>query len=168
MPGPPWTTRTWSIDAANHEVLLGLDRCDDLAHRAGPLGADLGEHRVRDASGADRPVGIIEMFVEVGGQLTVVEHEPPAQIDPERVGAGRPVEGRGDRRPPVDDDRVVVLVLDVASPDVPPLGPVLLGVDAAEEVTGTRRREVLERLLDGDLDVLGRELVRRGERVDAT
>ena len=104
------------------DVLLGLDRGDDLAHGAGPLGADLGEHRVGDAAGDDGRVGIVEMFVEVGGQLTAIEHELPAQIDAERVGAGRPVEGRGDRRPPVDHDRVVVLVLDVAPADVPPLG----------------------------------------------
>ena len=40
-------------------------------------------------------------------------------------------------------------------------------VDAPEEVAGARRAEVLQRLLDRDLDVLGRELVGRALRVDA-
>lgn len=62
----------------------------------------------------------------------------------ERVVRRRAVEGRGDRRPPVDDDRVVVRILDVTPPDVPGIArairPVHHGfVDAAEEVAGARR-----------------------------
>ena len=153
----------------DHDVLLGLDRGDDLAHRAGPLGADLGEHRVGDAAGDVAGVGVVEVLVEVGGDLALVEREAPAQDDAERVGAGRPVERRRDRRPPVDDDRVVVVVLDVAAADVPLLGRrrSVAGVDAPEEVAGAGRAEVLERLLDRHLDVLGRELVGRALRVDA-
>ena len=153
----------------DHEVLLGLDRGDDLAHRAGALGADLGEHRVGDAAGDVGGVGVVEVLVEVGGDLALVEHEAPAQVDAERVGAGGPVERRGDRRPPVDDDRVVLVVLDVAAADVP-----LLGRAAGPSPVSMRpkkspapgRAEVLQRLLDGDLDVLGRELVGRALRVD--
>ena len=141
------------------EVLLGLDRGDDLAHRAGALGADLGEHRVGDAAGDVGGVGVVEVLVEVRGDLALVEHEAPAQVDAERVGAGGAVERRGDRRPPVDDDRVVARR--------PRCGggrctsarrrrPVA-GVDAPEEVAGAGRVQVLQRLLDRDLDVLGRE-----------
>ena len=56
---------------ADDEVLLGLDRRDDLAHRPGALGADLGEHRVGDAAGDVGGVGIVEVLVEVGGDLAV-------------------------------------------------------------------------------------------------
>ena len=80
--------------------------------------------------------------------------------DAERVGAGRPVERGGDRSPPVDDDRVVVVVLDVPPAEVPPLGrPVLDHVDAPEEVSGARAAQVGERLGDGHLDVLTGDLV---------
>ena len=122
----------------DHEVLLGLDRGDDLAHRAGALGADLGEHGVGDAAGDVRRVGVVEVLVEVRGELALVEHEAPPQVDAERVGAGGAVERRGDRRPPVDDDRVVGVVLDVAATDVPRLAAGVVRVDAAEEVAGAR------------------------------
>ena len=82
----------------------------------------------------------------------------------ERVDAGGPVERRGDRRPPVDDDRIVGVVLDVAAADVPAVG-VLVG-DPPEEVAGTRAAQVLQRLGDGDLDVLRGDLVGRRRRVD--
>ena len=153
----------------DHVVLLGLDRGDDLAHRAGALGTDLGEHGVGDAAGDVGRVGVVEVLVEVGGELAIVEHEAPPQVDAERVGAGRPVERRGDRRPPVDDDGIVLVVLDVAATDVPVLRRAarsVAGVDAPEEVTGAGRAEVLQRLLDRDLHVLGRELVGRALRVD--
>ena len=72
--------------------------------------------------------------------------------DAERVDARGAVERRGDRRPPVDDDRVVVVVLDVAPADVPVLA-------ARRPATGSPvsmrpkkspapgEREVLQRLL---------------------
>ena len=126
---------------ADDEVLLGLDRRHDLPHRAGALGADLRQHRVGDAAGDVGGVGIVEVLVEVRRQLAIVEREAPAQVDAERVGRRRAVEGGGDRCPPVDDDRVVVVVLDVAATDVPALGrrsPTVAGVDASEEVAGSR------------------------------
>ena len=121
----------------DHEVLLGLDRRHDLAHRAGALGADLGEHGVRDAAGHVRRVRVVEVLVEVRRQLTLVEHEAPAQVHAERVGAGGAVERRGDRRPPVDDDGVVGVVLDVAAADVPRLAA---GVATCRCARRSRRR----------------------------
>ena len=111
----------------DHDVLLGLDRGDDLAHRAGAGSADLGEHRIGDPAGDVASVGIVEVFIEVGGDLGAppvlsgLEREAATQGDAERVGAGRPIERCGDRRPPVDHDRVVLVVFDVAPPDVPDL-----------------------------------------------
>ena len=107
----------------------------------GALGADLGQHGVGDAAGDVGGVGIVEVLVEVGGHLALVEREPAAERDAERVDAGRPVERRGDRRPPVDDDRIVRVVLDVAPADVPLLDRARpsIGVDAPEEVAGARR-----------------------------
>ena len=50
-----------------------------------------------------------------------------------------PVEGGGDGRAPVDDDRVAAVVGDVAAPDVERLGAVVGdGVDAPEEERGPR------------------------------
>ena len=56
---------------ADDDVLLGLDRGDDLAHRTRPRGADLGQHRVGDAGGDVGRVGIVEVLVEVGGHLAL-------------------------------------------------------------------------------------------------
>src|SRR5699024_3311900 len=84
----------------DHDVLLGLDRRHDLAHRTGAGGADLGEHRVGDAAGHVLGVGIVEMLVEVGRDVVGtavggVEGEAAAQRDVERVGAGGAVERGG-------------------------------------------------------------------------
>ena len=95
------------------------------------------------------------------------QREPAAMAQAERVEHGGAVERCRDRCPPVDGDRIVVAVLDVAAADVPAVATVRrVLVDAAEEVAGARRAQVLERLLDGDLDVLGGELVGRILRVD--
>ena len=137
---------------ADHDVLFGLDRRHDLAHLAGAFGTDLGEHGIGDAA-RDLPlVRIVEMLVEVGDQVAVVEREASPERNAERVDRRRAVEGRGDRGPPVDDDGIVLVVLDVAAPDVPL-------VDATEEVARSRPAEILQRIGDGDLDVLLGDLV---------
>ena len=151
------------------DVLLGLDRGDDLAHRTRPGGADLGQHRIRDAGGDVGRVGVVEMLVEVGGHLALGEREPPAEHDAERIDRGGAVERRRDRCPPVDDDRVVLVVLDVAAADVPPLDRAAVGrrfVDAAEELAGAGGTQRVERLPDRHLDVLGGDLVGGGVGVD--
>ena len=149
-------------------VLLGLDRRHDLAHRSGALGADLGEHRVGNPAGDVGRVRIIEMLVEVRRDFAGVEREPPPQRHAERVGAGGSVERRRDGRPPIDDDGIVLVVLDVPPAEVPPLGhPLLDGVDAPEEVPGAGAAQVGKRLGHRHLDVLGGDLVRRALRIDA-
>ena len=108
----------------DHDVLLGLDRGHDLAHRASPCRADLGEHGVGDAARRVGRIGIIEVLVEVGRDLAGpafggVHREPAAKGNAERVSAGGPVERRRHGCPPIDDHRVVLIILDVATSDVP-------------------------------------------------
>ena len=123
-------------DVAAHDlVLLGLDRRDDVAHRAdaGPL--DL---RREDAAGCGRVAGG-EVLVLVGGEAAAVDAEAAPQLHAHRLGGGGPVERRGDRGPPVDDHRVAVVVADVPAPDVERLLAVLgAHVDPAEEQGGAR------------------------------
>ena len=102
---------------ADHAVLLGLDRGDDVAHRTGAGGTDFGQHRIGDATRAHR-VRVIEMIVLVGDDPIVLEREPAPQLQPERVLDGGPVEGRGDIGAPVDHDRLALFAFDVAPPDV--------------------------------------------------
>jgi hypothetical protein len=151
---------------ADDDVLLGLDRRDDLAHRSGAGGADLREHWVGDTGRDVRCVGVVELLVEVGGDVAVGECEAAAVDEPEGVRDRGAVEGSGDRRPPVDHHGVVVVVLDVPAADVPLLDAPLGRVDPAEEVPRARRAQVLERLGDGHLDVLGGDVVGRARRVD--
>ena len=153
------------------DVLLGLDGGDDLLHRAGAGGADLGQHRVGDARTGGVVVGVVELLVEVGGEVAVGQGEPSPVSEAERVGVGGPVERRGDGRPPVDHHRVVGVVLDVTAADVPDVAVLVVGLallgDAAEELTGARRLQVLQRFGHRDLDVLLGDLVRGGVGVEA-
>ncbi len=144
---------------ADDDVLFGLDRRDDLAHLARAFGTDLGEHGVGDTARDLTLVRIVEVLVEVCDQVAVVEREPSPERNAERVDRRRAVEGRGDRGPPVDDDRIVLVVLDVTAPDVPL-------VDAPEEVACSGSAEILERVGDGDLDVLLGDLVGSALGVD--
>ena len=148
---------------ADDDVLLGLDGGDDVAHRAGARALELGEQRVGDAPvtrSVDR-VGIVEDLVEQVVELAARHHEPAAPAQPERVGRGGPVEGRRHAGPPVDDDRLAALVLDVAAADVPggtgPAGRALL-VDAPEgepRDVDVERPEPLLEVPAGDLAVDG-------------
>ncbi len=143
---------------SDHDVLLGLDGGDDLAHRTGARCADLGEHRIGNAGGREG-VGIVELLVEVGRQIAVDHREPAAVTEAERVDAGGPVERRRDRRPPVDHHRIVRIVLDVPAADVPLVGE-LVG-DAPEEVAGTRAVQILQCFGNRHFHVLLRDLVGR-------
>ena len=124
VPGPPCTTSTWSIGAritrsCSAWIVATISRIAPV--RSAPISASTGSGMPPATFGR---VGVVEVLVEVRRQLALVEHEAPAQVDAERVGAGGAVERRGDRRPPVDDDGVVGVVLDVAPADVPRLAAV--------------------------------------------
>ncbi len=104
--------------APDDRVLLGLDRRDDVAHRAGSRPLDLGgedraRRRARSRLGGGRAGGsrigvgrAAQVLVLEGGQPASVDAEAPAQHDVHRVGGGGPVEGSRHRCPPVDDDGV--------------------------------------------------------------
>ena len=64
-------------------------------------------------------VRVVELLVEVTGQLAIGQREAAPVGEAERVGVGGAVERRRDRRTPVHHHRVVLLVLDVATADVP-------------------------------------------------
>ncbi len=143
--------------------MFGLDGGDDLAHRTGARRSDLGQHGVGHARRGDR-VGIVELLVEIGRQIALHHREPPAMTEAQRVDTGRPVERRGDRCPPIDDDGIVGLVFDVPPADVPAIA-VLVG-DPPEEVAGTRAVQVFQRFGHRDLDVFRGDLVGGRRRVD--
>ena len=152
----------------NDEVLLGLNGGHDLAHGPGAGGANLCQYRVRDTGPCCLMIGVIELFVEVGGQLAGAvlrrsDREATTMGQTERVGVSCAVEGRRNWCPPINDHGVVLIVFDVPAADVPTV--VRLVGDATEEVAGAGRVQVLQCLGNGDLDVLLGDLVGRGIRV---
>ena len=148
---------------ANDDVLLTLDRRNDLAHFTAAFGADFGEDRVGDATGNIARFGIVELLVEIGNQLAVAEGKAAAEIDAERVDCRCAVEGCRNRGTPVDDDGVMRIVFDVASADVPFF---VVLIDPTEEVASAGTLKILDRHSDGDLDVLLRDRVGGTVRVD--
>ncbi len=118
-------------------VLLGLDRGDDVAHRAdaGPL--DLGGEQRAPALLAAR-----EPFVLEARQRAVRPAETPAYGDTEGVAGAGPVERPRDRRAPVDHlGRAAALAADVPPADVV-RAPAVLGRVRAEVEPAEERRAV--------------------------
>jgi hypothetical protein len=82
-------------------VLLGLDRGDDVAHRAGAGPLDLVDEQVADGlqisfvrtvrGGCGRCIAL-ESLVFVGGERTAGETEPPPEGEAHRLGLAGPVE----------------------------------------------------------------------------
>ena len=138
---------------ANDHILFGLNRRHDLAHGTRARGADLGEHGVGNAATRSFVVGVVELLVEVGRELAIGHREAAAMGKAERVGVRGAIERRRDRCPPVDHHRIVLIVLDMATTDVPTLTRAGL-FDATEEVTSTGCAQVFECLGNRDLDVL--------------
>ena len=150
---------------ADDLVLLGLDRGDDVAERAGAAALEGGEQRrVAAQPGARRivvgePLVVADAEVALAEQL-VLDAEDGAALDGEvapaeqahRLAAGGAVERLGDRRPPVDDDRFGVLVGDRQAADVEALRAAgLLGaaVDPPEHQCGVAEVELVETLDEG-------------------
>ncbi len=101
--------------ASDEPVLVGLDRRDDVAHArlAAPL--ELVEEKVA-ADDRARPVELLVAQVE---QAPPLRAEPSAQRDVERALRCRHVERSRRRRLPVDDEqRVLIVVVHPAAPDV--------------------------------------------------
>ena len=122
-------------------VLLGLDRGDDVAHAPGAGPIERGEQGRFAHGGEARGVGgiaIEDLVVDAGevaphagtGQEVAAPHHP-------HRGDGRgPVERLGDRRPPVDHQRLLLFVVDGEAPDIEALvggGELLGAVETAED-----------------------------------
>ena len=104
---------------ADDVVLLGLDRGDDVAHRAGPGPLDLLDQQQAHAGSARRPRACgQEPLVLEGGQVPAGETEPAAQRKAHRVGPAGAVERPGHRGAPVDDHGWPPGVVYVAAADV--------------------------------------------------
>ncbi len=67
---------------------------------------------------AEAEMALAEQFVLEAEQLAALDHEVPPAQQPHRAAAGGAVERLGDRRPPVDDHRLAVLVGDGETADV--------------------------------------------------
>ena len=112
--GRPLDDRHAGAGATDHDVLLGLDRRHHVLHATGPRRVERGHERTLAdevepglARGAD-----VEDLVVQPDQLAVLPTEVASPHDTHRVVGQRPVERLGGRRPPVDDERVAVLVSD--------------------------------------------------------
>ena len=155
---------------ADDLVLLGLDRGDDVAERAGAAALERGEQgRVARDLGwgrivgepvvvADAEVPLAEQLVLDAEQLAALDREVAATDEAHRLAAGGAVERFGDRRPPVDDDRLGVLIGHREAADVEALAAVGTvvpfgrggeAVDAAEHERGVAEVEVVQALDQG-------------------
>ena len=120
----------------DHHVLLGLNGGDDFAHRTSARCTDLGKHRIRDTRSRTDGIGVVELLIEIGRDLAVSQRETATMFQPQWVNRRGPVERRCDGSTPVDDHRIVTLIFDVSTTDVP---TVVVFVDSTEEVPRTRR-----------------------------
>ena len=106
---------------ADRLVLLGLDRRDDVAHAPGAVALERTEQGAFACdlqSGRLGRVAVEHLVVERGDLASVPGDEVAPPHDSHWRDGRRPVEGFGDRSPPVDDQRRVVGVLHREAPDV--------------------------------------------------
>ena len=132
---------------ADRFVLLGLDRGDDVAHAAGAGPLERGEQRAladhREPGGVGR-VAVEDLVVEpdelAAGAGSGEEVAAPDHAH--RLDRRRPVERLGDRRPPVDDERLLLLVGDREPPDVEALvgGGATTSVGCGRDAAEAQRR----------------------------
>ena len=88
-------------------------------------------------------VAVEQVLVLVRRDPAALEPEPPSQRDVHGLAAGGPVERRRHVGPPVDDDRVALVVVHVAAADVEPLVAVLAGPGQVEPAEEQRRLGVV-------------------------
>ena len=156
MPGTgrPLDDRHAGARATDHDVLLGLDRRHHVLHATGPRGVERGHeralaHEVEPGLARGRHV---EDLVLQTDHLAVPPTEVASAYDAHGVMGQGPVERLGRRRPPIDDERVAVLVSDGQATDVEAAAvgeveatdeqTVLRDVERGEPVAGVRDRAV--------------------------
>ena len=146
-------------------VLLALDRGDDVGEAPG---ADLLERGDQGALAPDLPAvvddrqlaaeepgGLAEQLVLDGQQLAAPGGEVAAADQAHRRAPGGPVEGLGHRGPPVDHQRLPLLVGHGQAPDVEAVAPLALGaVDPPEHEAGVAELEGGQPVGDVALDHL--------------
>lgn len=146
----------------DHQVLLGLDGGDDVAHG---VAAGLSEGGHQGAVADDGQFAAVQDRLQLRTHQVVLDAEDatplradhPAPYDAPGVDGGRPVERRRGRCPPVDDQRGVFGVEDSDTADVERFGDVG-GVVRADGPLGG---------LDGGVGAVGALLaVLPGEQVD--
>ena len=101
---------------------------------------------------ADAEVAAAEQLVLDAEHVPALDGEVAAAHEAHRLAAGRPVERLGDGRPPVDDDRLGLLVGDGEAADVEALGggrALGVAVDAPEDERGVAEVEVGQPLDQG-------------------
>ena len=140
-------------------VLLRLDRRDDVAHGADAGSLDL---LLEDRAATAGFARVGQVLILVCREPPLVDPEPTPEPHPHRAHARGPIEGRRELGPPVDDDRVTLIVVDVSTPDIPTLGSVL-GVVEVESTEEERGRGVvgegLDPAVEGEREDLGGDLV---------
>src|SRR5579859_3420987 len=97
-------------------VLVGLDRRDDVAHPAFAAAVELLEQEVGDGCAVDR--GAVQRLVGDVEQPAPLGAVAAAHGDALRLLRGRGIEGPRGGRLPVDDERLVLVVVHPATPDV--------------------------------------------------
>lgn len=159
-------TGLWRADDL---VLFGLNGGDDVAQLPRSAALDRGHERAVTAQAArmhEAALGAVEPFVMADSEMTLakefvldakkrrtVDHEVAASGQPHRLTARRSVEGLGDWGPPIDDDRIAVLVGHRQSSDVEALDAVGsigrsfsrsvdLTIDASEDQGGVAEIEI--------------------------
>ena len=150
---------------ADDLVLLALDRGDDVGQPPGAGLLEGGDQRAAAADlaavvdhrelAAEQPGRLAEELVLDAEELAAPGGEVAAADEAHRLAAGGPVERLGDRRPPVDDERLAVLVGHGQAADVVAVAAVPAGaVDAAEHEAGVAELERGQPLGDVALDHL--------------
>ena len=112
--GRPLDNRHARAGATDHDILLGLDRCDDVLHAAGPWHVERGHERTfaDEVKPSLARGGDVEDFVLEPDELAVSPTEVAAAHDAHGVVGQGAVERLGGRRAPIDHERVAVLVSD--------------------------------------------------------
>ncbi len=106
--------------SANDLVLLALDRGDDVAEPASARRFDRGDEctLAPHLAFADSQREITEQFIVDSEQRSAAGGEVPPPLDTHGLAPSSPVERLGNRRAPVDDDRILLAVPDAETTDV--------------------------------------------------